>query len=242
MKKIFSIIFLLFFSLINTSLSKESNVIKIGTSANYPPFEYYENGKIVGFDVDIINTIASKLNLKVKIIDVPFSTLFTEIEKNKIDLIVAGVTITDERKKTLDFTEPYYEDKTVFIVNKNNDKIKSVKDLEGKKIGTQLGTTQDNYADTIKNAENMKFKDISIAMLNLSKNKVDVVITDKSTTGVLLKNYKNSKIVEGLEIIPATTGIVVNKNNKELLNKINIVLKEMKKSGELKKLTNKWKM
>ena len=232
---IFTIIFLI-------SCKKNDNILKVALDATYPPMEYYENGKIVGFDVDAINLIASKLNKKVSIVDTSFDTIFVGLQKNQVDLVISAITITDERKKQMNFSDPYLYDETVLIVRNDYDEIKTLEDLKGKKIGIKLGTTQDNYVSSIKTATNYKYKEIATAILNLKAKKVDVVLTDKSIASILISNNKGCKIVDNVSVLPAPYGIAINKDNKELLNQINKVLKEIKSSGELDNLKKKWNL
>ena len=244
MKKFFLNIlcFLTIIFLISCKKKNNDNILKVGTDATYPPMEYYENGKIVGFDVDVINLIASKLNKKTQITDMSFDTIFTGLQKNQVDVVISTVTITEERKQQMNFSDPYYYDKTVLIVRNDYDEIKTLEDLEGKKIGTQLGTTQDSYADNVKNAENFKYREIATAMLNLNAKKIDVVLADRSISSILISSNKNCKIIDNISFLPAAFGIAINKDNKQLLNQVNKVLKEIKSSGELNKIVKKWNM
>ena len=236
----FCILFCCFFIVSCKEKTNNQDVLVIGINAEYPPFEYYDGEKIVGIEIDMIDILSKKLNKKVVIEDMKFNTLMTALLSKKIDLIIAGLAITDERKQQFDFSDPYYDNTIVLVVKDDNDSIKTVNDLKGKKIGAQLGTLCDNYASTIEDAEVSKYDTPATAIMNLKAGKVDVVVTDKPVVKQLLLTNDGCKIVENVEIKTVPYGIAINKGNDELLTQINQAIKEMKESGELDKIFNKY--
>ena len=225
--------------LITACKEKKDNVLKVGTNADFPPFEYHENGQIVGFDIDLINEIGNKLNKKIEFEEMEFNTLLTALSSGKVDLIISGLDITDERKQQVDFTQGYYANELSLVVL-NDSNIKNINDLKGKKVGTELGTSSDNYVNELKDVKNIQFKDSSFTIMNLKSNKVDAVIIDKPVAEKILKNVNGCKILENINIKTSEMGIAVNKNNKELLNDLNKALTELKNNGKLKELNVKY--
>lgn len=225
--------------LITACKEKKDNVLKAGINADFPPFEYYENGQVVGFDIDLINEIGNKLNKKIELEEMEFNTLLTALSSGKVDLIISGLDITDERKQQVDFTQGYYANELSLIVL-NDSNIKDINDLKDKKVGTELGTSGDNYVNELKDVKNIQFNDSSSTIMNLKSNKVDAVIIDKPVAEKILKNVNGCKILENVNIKTSEMGIAVNKNNKELLNDLNKALTELKNNGKLKELNVKY--
>lgn len=223
--------------------TQEQEILKVGSSIDFPPFEYYDNGKIVGFEIDLINKIGEKINKKVVIEDMKFNTLFAALSSGKIDVLVSGADITEERLLQYDFTDGYYDNKLAVIVKEGDESIKSLDDLKGKIIGTQIGTTSDIYAETVEGATNNKYDQPATVIMNLNAGKVEVAIVDKAVAEqILMANEANKgcKIVEGVEIVASQIGMAVKKGNKELLDQLNGALKELKESGELDKLLDQY--
>ena len=172
-----------------------------------------------------------------------FNTLFAALSSGKIDVLVSGADITEERLLQYDFTDGYYDNKLAVIVKEGDESIKSLDDLKGKIIGTQIGTTSDIYAETVEGATNNKYDQPATVIMNLNAGKVEVAIVDKAVAEqILMANEANKgcKIVEGVEIVASQIGMAVKKGNKELLDQLNGALKELKESGELDKLLDQY--
>lgn len=219
---------------------KEPDTLKVGINVDFPPFEYYENGKPAGLDVELANIIGEKLNKQVILEEMEFNTLFAALSTNKIDVIISGVDITEERKKTFNFSDGYYNNELSLIVKEGDTTIAAIEDLQGKKVGTELGTTSDTYADSLNSVTNVKYNSGAIAVMNLKAGKVDAVILDKPVAQQVLLTNDGCKILEGVKLVSSETGIVVNKNNPELLKEINAVIKELKETGKLQELIAKY--
>lgn len=196
MKKIFSVVLValvgLFLNACNDSKNKESNAsveLKVGTAPNYKPFNYKENSKLTGFDTDLVEEIAKKNGIKIVWIETNFDGLIPALKAGKIDMIASSMSATDERRQSVDFTKPYYISKNLYLKLKNNDSLQTKNDLEGKKIGVQLGTLQENTAKAIKNTQVQSNKDLNIAVLALKNNKIDAIVADEDTAkGFLTEN------------------------------------------------------
>lgn len=219
---------------------KEPDTLKVGINVDFPPFEYYENGEPAGLDVELANIIGEKLNKQVILEEMEFNTLFAALSTNKIDVIISGVDITEERKKTFNFSDGYYNNELSLIVKEGDTTIAAIEDLQGKKVGTELGTTSDTYADSLDSITNVKYNSGAVAVMNLKAGKVDAVILDKPVAQQVLLTNDGCKILEGVKLVSSEIGVVINKNNPELLKQINGVIKELKETGKLQELIAKY--
>ncbi|EAM0150091.1 basic amino acid ABC transporter substrate-binding protein [Campylobacter jejuni] len=196
MKKIFSVVLValigLFLNACNDSKNKETNAsveLKVGTAPNYKPFNYKENSKLTGFDTDLVEEIAQKNGIKIVWVETNFDGLIPALKAGKIDMIASAMSATDERRQSVDFTKPYYMSKNLYLKLKSNNLLQTKNDLEGKKIGVQLGTLQENTAKAIKNAQVQSNKDLNIAVLALKNKKIDAIVADQDTAkGFLAEN------------------------------------------------------
>ncbi|WP_141084842.1 transporter substrate-binding domain-containing protein, partial [Campylobacter jejuni] len=133
--------------------------------------------------------IAKKNGIKIVWVETNFDGLIPALKAGKIDMIASAMSATDERRQSVDFTKPYYMSKNLYLKLKNNDSLQTKNDLEGKKIGVQLGTLQENTAKAIKNAQVQSNKDLNIAVLALKNNKIDAIVADQDTAkGFLAEN------------------------------------------------------
>lgn len=239
MKNIKILLILIIF-IFTSAFKKTNNEIKVGMSVDFPPFEYYENGKIVGFDVDLANAIGEKLGKKVVIKDMPFNTLLVALQSGKIDIIISSITSTKERKKSVDFTQGYGGEPQVLVIKSDNKEIKSLEDLVGKKVGTGIGTIADFYVESKKNIENVKFKNSAESYLNLSSGKIDAVVDAGDVGRRFVSVNKNLKILQEFDVEENQKAIAVNKNNPDLLEKLDNILGELKKEGFIDKLCKKY--
>ncbi len=172
--------------------SNEANAtltLKVGTAPNYKPFNYKQDSKLTGFDTDLVKEIAQKNGIEIVWVETNFDGLIPALKAGKIDMIASAMSATDERRQSVDFTKPYYMSKNLYIKLKNNETLQTKTDLEGKKIGVQLGTLQENTAKAIKDAQVQSNKDLNIAVLALKNNKIDAIVADQDTAkGFLAEN------------------------------------------------------
>lgn len=225
---------------------KSSGKVVMSTNAEFPPFESKDNNQIVGIDVDIANAIASKLNAKLSINDVDFDSLIMELKSNKCDFVAAGMTVTDDRKENVDFSDPYFDATQSIIVPKGS-AIKSRSDLNGKVVGVQQGTTGDSYCTNEDGSGDIKVKSVqrfnkgADAVTDLLNGKLDAVVIDDFPAQKFVAAHSNKlqKLSDALTV--EHYAIAVKKGNTQLLNDVNIVLKELKSSGKLDAIINKYK-
>lgn len=219
----------------------EAGKLIMGTNADFPPFEFRnEQNEVDGFDVDIAKAIAAALGKELVIEDMEFGGLTQALNSNRIDMAVAGITITDLRKEEVDFSEPYHFAGQTVVVREDEGGIDSVDDLEGKIIAVQLGTTGDLEAHDRFPAENIRqYNKINEGFLDLANKRVDAIIIDIPVAERYIEIKGSCKTVGGT-FTEEYFGIAVKKENTELLTEINKVLADLKESGKFDELINKW--
>ena len=237
MKKIFKNL-VLFLMLIMSTLTFAKGKLYVGTNAEFPPFEYLDKGEVVGFDIDLVKAIGKKLDMEVVIKDMAFDGLIPALETNKIDIVIAGMTASDERKMAVNFSNPYYTANQVIILNDNNNDIKTFDNLNGKLVGVMLGFTGDVVVSEMKDVKSKKYNASYAAIMELQNNKIDAVVLDSETALNYVKNNKGLKLAE-TSGEPEEYAIAISKKNSELLNKINTALDELKKDGTYETLLKK---
>lgn len=215
----------------------------MGTNAAFPPFEYIggANGdEVVGFDVEIAKAIAKKAGKTLRIEDMEFDTLLTALDAGKVDFTIAGMTITDEREKSVDFSQPYYEATQAVIIRKDNGAIKSKADLDGKKISVQLGTTGNEVAkDFTADSNIVAFNTGFEAVMELKNGKVDLMIIDEQPAQNFIKQNPELTILP-MDFDAEYYGIAVKTGNSKLLDIINKTLEEIQTDGTYDKLISEY--
>ncbi len=218
-----------------------AKVYVVGTDAAYAPFESQnEKGEIVGFDIDVVKAVAAKAGIEVKFVNTPWEGIFNTLNQGDRDLLVSAITITDERKQTMDFSAPYFDAKQLIAV-KENSKIKTLADLKKLKVGVQTGTTGDEVVTKLigKNSANIKrFESTPLALKELEAGGVDAVVADNGVVIHYVANNAGSKFrtVDDTSFTPEQYGIAVKKGNAELLDKINAALTAVKADGTYDKI------
>lgn len=238
-KKLIGIILILLIFLPN-NVRAEKEVINFGTSADFPPYEYYDGDEIVGIDPDIIKAIGDYMGVEIKLHDMDFNTIIASIQSGKIDGGAAGFTVTEERKKSVNFTDSFTKTSQVIIKRKESD-INEVDDLNNnKKIGTQLGTIGDTIAKDDFGEENVNsFNKVPDAILSLKSKKIDAVIIDKHTAENFVGTNKDLEIVD-TPYLEEEYAIAINKDNTKLLDQMNEAIGALKESGEIDKIMEKY--
>lgn len=221
-----------------------SDKLTMGTNAAFPPFEYTTSAGLVGefdgIDVAIAKQIADDMGTELEIADMDFDGLIAAVSTGKVDMVAAGMTATDERRKSVDFSDTYYVASQVMVVAADNTDITKAEDLKNdKKVGVVLGYTGDGIV-----TEDLEIAEDKITRANrgidivqdVKNGKLDAVVID-SATGVALAEKNGLKVVEDAEAFETEEyAIAVKKGNKELLEKINATLAEMKSSGAIENL------
>ena len=220
---------------------QEKGKVVVGMSADYAPYEFHyidESGKDVigGFDVDIANEIAKKIGVELAIQEMDFDALVAALPAGKIDLVISGMNPTEERAKVVDFSEIYYNSKHGVLVRAEDaDKYKTFADLEGAKVGAQLGSTQEQIAKSeIPNADLQLLANVNNLILELKSGKVDAIVMEKPVAEMAVKT--NPELAVGEPTYEEKTGgnaVGIAKGNEELLAKVNEVIKELNETGKM---------
>lgn len=213
--------------------------IFVGTNAEFPPFEYLEKGEVTGFDIELVNEIGKVMDADVKVLDMSFDGLLPALQMKKVDLVIAGMTATEERKKTVSFTQPYYTASQVIIVKEGNNSIKSFDDLKGKKVAVMLGFTGDVVVSEMEDVKVERFNAAYAGIMALQADKVEAVVLDSEPA----KNYVKQN--PGLVLAEADAeqeeyAIALRKNDKALLEKVEKALAELKANGTYDALIKKY--
>ncbi|MFH1584130.1 MAG: basic amino acid ABC transporter substrate-binding protein [Actinomycetota bacterium] len=216
--------------------------LTVGTDAAYPPLENVEAGEFVGFDIDLVKEIANGLGLEAEIINTAWDGIFPALIAHKFDVVISAVTITEDRDKEMDFSDPYL-DSDQSIATKDDSGIKTKADLKDKILGVQIGTTGELTAKEIDEemgvAEIKTYDDILLAFEDLKAGRIDAIINDIPTSAYIVKDNPELVIVEKI-ITNEKYGIVFAPDTPELPKAVNKVLKEMKEDGTYDQIYSKW--
>jgi len=219
---------------------EDSGKLKIGLESGFEPFEYQENGNVVGIDIDIANEIAKSMGVTVDVQDMDFDSVLAAVTSGSVDLGVSGISKTEEREQSMDFSDSYFETNQLIVVKKDNDSIKGKDDLNGKTIGAQTGTTGETLANEISGADVKGYDTYAEAVLDLKNGKLDAIIMDQYPAKANVQTNSDSIKVLDEPLGTDSYCIAVKKGNAELLDKVNEVLKEMKADGTLDQIINKY--
>ena len=210
----------------------------MATNAEFPPYEYHDGDKIVGIDMDIADAIAKKLGLEVKVEDIAFDAVILEVTSGKADIGLAGISATEERKQSVDFSDTYTTSKQLIIV-KDDSTIAGAKDLEGKKLGVQTGTTGDILASDVKDATVERYDKGMDAVQALSQGKIDAVVIDSAVANKFAEEVSGLKVLDEA-YADENYAIAVKKGNKELIDGVNKALSELKADGTIDSIIAKY--
>lgn len=226
-----------------TATPKPAEVVyKVGTNAEYPPFEFVDDkGVIVGFDPDVLTAIAAKAGFKFELINTRWDGIFVALQSGEFDAVISAATINDERAQIVDFSDPYFNAGQMIAVRiADQDKIKTVADLDGKKVGVQLGTTGDIWLSDNTKAQVVRYDEITLAFQALANGDVDAVFNDGPTSFDIISSNPEMKVtLVGDPITDEFYGIAVNKGKKELLDLLNKGLAAIKADGTYDAIHNK---
>ena len=227
---------------------KDAGVLKVGTSAEYSPYEFHKvvdgEDKIVGFDDFLVQEIAKDMGVKVEYEDMDFDGLLGALQADKVDIVLAGMTPDEKRKKSVDFSDIYYTNSNVCIVAKGKeDTIKKSEDLKDLKVGVQKGTTQADYVtNTLGISDATQLKKIPDLMLELQNGKRDVIVTGKAVAEINVKKYDNIAIGNTTvgDEVAETAAAAIKKSgngvdNTSFVKSVNDTIKRLQDSGDMDK-------
>lgn len=216
------------------------DMLRVGTDATFPPMEYIEAGKRTGFDIELVEALAKTLNKRVEWIDIDFKGLIPGLLSRRFDMAVSAIYITDERKKVVDFTDTYYAGGLVAMVKEGNTSIKTLADLNGKKVTVQVGTKSVSYlasnfpqvqlVEVEKNQEMFNLVDIGRA---------DAAVTGKPAAFQYVRTRGGQRVLEQ-QLTTEEYGMALRKDTPELTKAINGALTKLKADGTYAQIVKKW--
>lgn len=225
------IVFIVFITFLLCGCNKNKDQLVMVTEAGFAPYEFYENNEVVGVDIEIAKEIAKELDKELVVKDIAFDSIINEVNSGKADFGAAGISITEDRKKEIDFSIEYTTSNQVVVVKKNS--TFNINELNDKKISVQLGSVADIYASkNFSESQIIRQKKYLSAAEDVKNNKADCIIMDSLPAMELVKNNSELKILEGI-LFSDSYGMVVKKGNTELLNTINSVLTRLIKEGKI---------
>ena len=216
--------------------------VRVATEAAYPPFEVVDEKtkELTGFDIDLMKAIANKAGFTVEFKNTPFDSVLAGISTCQFDAAISAITITEDRKKTMGFSDPYINAGQIITVAADNTTITKPDDLKGKRVAVQLGTTGEMEAKKIDGATIKPFDTADLAFQELMNGQVDGVIVDGPTTQVYVDRNKDKIKTVGGMFTDENYGIAICKKNTDLTKKINAALAELQKDGTIRSLQEKW--
>jgi polar amino acid transport system substrate-binding protein len=228
---------------------KQAKVIKVGTSADYPPFESVDaSGNKIGFDVDLMTEIAKRMNIKLQWVDMPFDSLIAAVQEGKIDAAISAFNYSEERAQKIDFTIPYYTSEDSFMVADSfSGMINTPDDIVKYKVGVQTGTTQDGWLtdNMIKNGKLpesnvFRYDRVDQAALDLKSGRIDVLMSDYVPAQALAKQQGGLKILYHAILSSGPMNIVIPKGDKAFGDEVNGIIQKLIDEGFVDKLAIKW--
>ncbi len=222
------------------SAQKEEKVLTVGTEPTFPPFEFTENDKTVGFDIDLAQAVCDKIGYKMEVKNLGFDALIPALKSGQIDLIAAGMDSTPERQKQVSFTDVYYKGGYTIVVRKDNTDISGYDGIAGKTVGAQVGSKAADYAR--EHGANVKeFDTNSQGWMELEAGTCDAVSIDSAVALYYLKQGGAEKLkLAGDPITSRGVAMAISKDKPELRDQVNNALIELKKDGTYAKLFEKW--
>ena len=228
---------------------KQAGVIKVGTSADYPPFESVDaSGNKVGFDIELMAEIARQLGVELEWVDMPFDSLIAAVQEGKIDASISAFNYTEERDQTIDFSDAYYTSEDAFTVADGfTGTIARPEDVANYKVGVQLGTTQDGWltdtlvADGALSEENLfRYERVDQAMSDLKSGRIDVMMSDYVPAQALVEQLGGLNIVYHGVLSTGPVNIVIPNEDKELQQAINEIIGQLEAEGFIDELAVKY--
>lgn len=241
-------VFALALALITSACEKKeqtgsAEVIRIATSGDNPPYEFYKDGKLTGFDIDLGHAIAENMGKKAEFIDIPFDSIIASLQSQKVDIAIASLTANEERKKSVDFSIAYHDSSAVLVTVASSD-LKDLKTLEGQKIGAQLGSTNEIYGKTVLkkyvNIELQTLSKLTDLIQNLKTGRIAGLIVGIPEADKILETSPSFKVLtlpegSGSESVALPKGSI-------LVGKVDEAVATLKKDGTLENLKTKWKL
>lgn len=232
--------------LVTLTKARDPQTLVVGTSADYPPYAYVDIKKdmIVGFDIDIVREVVSRLHKKIEVVDIPFTALMLDLFFKSVDVVAAGITPTETRARKVLFSKSYLQaDPLIVLTKKGGPSIKELHDLKGKTVVVNTGYTADLYLSEKPGMDLMKLKAPAECFMALKSGRADALVCAKSSLAMFVgKNTTEQFNMIELPNTGDTYSLAVNKADTELLHEINKALDDMDKDGTLENLKKKWNL
>lgn len=251
MQKYMQVIIAISFSLLLSGCKNEksktehqNNFLKVGMSADYPPFEFYQNGKIVGFEVDVINEIGKILKKDISLVDLPFDGILASLKTGKIDIGCSAISSTEERKKSVSFSKPYHVSTVVFLTT--DEKLKDIQAYENKKIGVQSGSIYENFLkEKLEQNTKVQFQSLSKVpelLQNLKNKTIDGILLGQREAISIQKNFDSQGLKTFIfDVVESNNEYAIAlPQNSDLVEKINQAIDELTASGKIEEIERKW--
>ncbi len=218
-----------------------TGILRVGTDATYPPFETVNTatGEVQGFDIDLMTAICEKYSLEPEFIITPFDGIVPGLTTEKYDAIISAFTMTQQRARRVLFSDPYYDAGQVIAVPPDDSTITTLEDLQGKRLGVQLGTTGERMAHRVEGAEIFSYENIGAAFIDMENGRLDAVINDEPTSRIIIAERGSAKIV-GERLSEEQYGIAVRRSDTTLVGKINAALIILREQGVIDSLKHTW--
>lgn len=216
------------------------DVLRVGTDATFPPMEYVDNGKRTGFDIELVEAIGKVLNKRIEWVDIDFKGLIPGLISKRFDMSVSAIYITDERKKVVDFTDPYYAGGLVAMVKEGNTGIKTLAELNGKKVAVQVGTKSVTFLGT--NYPQIQLVEVekNQEMFNLVDiGRADAAVTGKPAAFQYVRTRGGLRVLEQ-QLTTEEYGMALRKDSPELTKAVNGALAKLKADGTYAQIVKKW--
>lgn len=227
-----------------SSCAKKPTKIVVASDATWPPMEFVdENKNVVGFDIDLVNEVAKAAGFAVEIKNTAWDGIFAGLAAGNYQAIASSVTITEERKATMDFSEPYVNAGQVLVVRKNTANVTTLANLVGKKVGGQIGTTGVIEIGKVAGVELKTYDEIGLAYQDLANGNIEGVVADSPiAANFALQNptYKDKLMIVGVPFTDEWLGFAFKKGDAKTLKLFNDGLAKVKSSGKLAELVTKW--
>jgi polar amino acid transport system substrate-binding protein len=222
-----------------SAAAQTADVVRVATDATFPPMEFTENGARTGFDVDIMNALVKAMGKRVEWTDIDFKGLIPGLIAHRFDAAISGIYITDERSKVVDFTEPYFAGGLVALV-KSNSPIKTIADLNGKKVSVQVGTKSVNFLrDNFPQVTRVEVEKNQEMFDLVGIGRADAAVTGKPAALQLAKTRPGFRVLDK-QLTTEAYGIAVRKDAPELKAAFNAALVKIKADGTYAAIVRKW--
>jgi len=220
---------------------QKSGVLRVGFEGTYPPFNFVNDQKQYdGFDVDISTELAKRLGVKPEFVATKWDGLIGGLQADKFDIIIAQMSITEERKKAVDFTDPYVVTGAVLICRQGDNRFHQLSDIKGYKVGVGAGTTFETLARSVEGADVHTYEAFNDYLQDLMNGRLDVIINDSLLAGYTIKHGNLPITITSGLLDTDTIGMAIKKGNEDFVKRVNEILAQMKADGTYDKIYEKW--